>query len=234
MSRGVQDVPTTDDGLRPLFPHTDYQLDSEEIDVEARGWAQGCPHSSAARSFDRFAPLTGHGKEDKTLIADHFDTFDLCKHPESMSLHGVTSGRSPHVQAKLSPIWSLSKTTLNTDVLGVPVEQWVDTMPAPAWKDKADNRLMWRGSNTGTYHSKDTTWRASHRARLVGMSGWEASGDAHVLSPPTEGDSRPLKATILTANIAALNKGSLDVAFSGVPIREFGVPERCRIVASCI
>lgn len=137
-----------------------------------------------------------------------------------MSLHGVTSGRSPHVQAKLSAIWSLSKTTLNTDVLGVPVEQWMDTMPAPAWSKRKDTRLMWRGSNTGTYHSKETTWRASHRARLVGLSGWEAEGEAHVLSPPSGSDNRPLRDTILTANVAALNKGTLDIAFTGVPIRK--------------
>jgi hypothetical protein len=136
-----------------------------------------------------------------------------------MSLHGVTAGRSPHIQAELSPIWSLSKTTLNTDVLGVPVEQWVDKLDAPKWRDKKDDRLMWRGSNTGTYHSVETDWRSSHRSRLVGLCGWEAEGEVDFIPPPGEGGDRTMGDSMLRASLGPLNKATTDIAFSGIPIR---------------
>ncbi len=204
----------------------DYDPEEQEIDTTVRGWTHACAPESPAKHFDRFAPIT-KSKHSKSLVADHYATFDLCQHPNALSLHGVTSGKNPHVQPRLSPVFSLSKTSLHTDVLGVPVEQWTDSMPnAPAWRNKKDDRLMWRGSNTGTYHSQGTPWRVSHRTRLVGMAGWEASGDVDLMGPPTEGDARSIKETMLRAPAQTLNKGTLDIAFSGVPIREYSVRGR--------
>jgi hypothetical protein len=127
------------------------------------------------------------------------------------------------VDSELSPIWALSKTTLNSDVLVVPIEQWVDTPEGYGpYKDRPHSRLLWRGSNTGMYHANKEPWigwRKSHRVRLVEKtSAVAAEGDVDVLPPPTKSGS--LAMNLQHAPRRTVNAQYMNVAFVGKPSRK--------------
>lgn len=228
---GVHDTPQGFIGwdhrsdLVEMVEDEEYIEHEEEIDTTVRGWPAACSYTSPAKSFDRYSALThqtGKALEGKTFIANHASLFDLCQHPELLGLHGMLSGRNPHVQPELLPVFSLSKTTLNTDILGVPTEQWVSEMPAIPWKQRSRNRLMWRGSNTGAYHSTETTWRDSHRARLVKMTTTGEDGDhdeVWMLPAPLVGGEQSLKDTAVKGIRSGVNSQMLDIAFAGKPLQ---------------
>lgn len=201
----------------------EYYDSDEELDVTVRGWPAACPFGSPARNFNRFTPVTKKNHMDKSFIADHSAQFDLCKFPEQQALHGMLSGRRPHVQDELMPVFSLSKTSLNTDILGVPVEQWVESMPSIPWAQRTRDKLMWRGSNTGAYHSGETTWRQSHRTRLVETADKKARGELTLLPAPHAHHSKgySIGANVLKASKAGVNNQMLDISFAGDPLREY-------------
>jgi hypothetical protein len=157
------------------------------------------------------------------------------------------NGRRPHVQQTLLPTFSLSKTALHTDVLGVPMEQWMENLPTIPWERRTQDKLLWRGSNTGAYYSDEIDWRKTHRVRLVELA---SGGDemVDVIPPPRWGkgdddqerdgdeedeDDDPMMVTankskktireamrVLTKN--AVERKMLDIAFAGdEPLREF-------------
>jgi hypothetical protein len=185
----------------------------------SRGWLHACPRSSPARQPQ---PQNDPGR--KTFISDHQNTFDLCKYPEPLAMHGAILNRNPQVDAELSPVWTLSKTTLNTDVLAVPVEQWVDVPEElPKWRHRRYTRLMWRGSTTGMHYANKehwSGWRKSHRVRLVGMVSGEVDGGVDVMPPPTNRGS--LANNVRHASRASVNDRYLDVSFFGKPNRTLG------------
>lgn len=194
-----------------------------EIDTSVRGWENACMPSSRIRtdprSFNRFRPAVGH-RRDRSFIADHAATFDLCQHPEISTLHGVTSGKRQNMDPELKPMFCLSKTTVNTDILGIPVEQWQNDLPVVPWNERTKEALLWRGSNTGAWHSAETTWRLSHRTRLVEQCSADASGDVDLLPAPKANlPGRTLEEALLSTSRHWLNAKYLDVAFTGQPIQ---------------
>jgi len=57
---------------------------------------------------------------------------------------------------------------LHDDIMTMMPDQWVEDFSWDIpWKNKTDERLLWRGSNTGAFVDRDTRWRESHRIRLV-------------------------------------------------------------------
>ncbi len=80
--------------------------------------------------------------------------------------HGPESHPKPHTS--LIPLFSLAKTSVNSDILITPLDQFM-TSPGrdPEWSEKQDPRIAWRGSTTGiSWMDQSTPWRKSHRVRL--------------------------------------------------------------------
>jgi hypothetical protein len=210
--------------LLELVEDGEYYQEDEELDTTVRGWEAACPYSAPARTFNRYSALMEKRNplEGKSFIADHASQFDLCNAPQSLALHGMLSGRRPHVQEKLLPVFSLSRTSLNTDILGVPTEQWVESMPSIPWEERTRDRLMWRGSNTGAYYSTETPWRQSHRARLVKMADHEkpSKGDVAILPAPRADGAATLEEGAKKVAKVDVNRKMLDIAFAGAPLRQ--------------
>ncbi|KAG7570939.1 hypothetical protein FFLO_01137 [Filobasidium floriforme] len=190
---GIHDGPTGFIGydhrsdLETLVQDDEYYRTVEELDTTVRGWEAACPYGSPARRLtpsNRGAAGLALGK---TFVQDpSVSQFDICNHPEYMDLHGALNGRRPHVQQTLLPTFSLSKTALHTDVLGVPMEQWMESLPTIPWERRTQDKLLWRGSNTGAYYSDEIDWRKTHRVRLVELA---SGGDemVDVIPPPRWG-----------------------------------------------
>lgn len=83
----------------------------------------------------------------------------------------------------VKPVFSLSKTTLHSDILAVPVEQWVEDLPVVPWAERTSDKLLWRGSNTGMHYAKHTPWQNSHRIRAINLTRPDAEGFVDVLPP---------------------------------------------------
>jgi hypothetical protein len=199
-------------------PRIDYEPDGAEVET-ARGWANACSHASNARTSDRNARLKPPGKH---FVSDMRAQSDLCQHPYNIPLHGVTAGKKVQVSGLVKPVFSLSKTTLHSDILAVPVEQWVEDLPVVPWAERTSDKVLWRGSNTGMHYAKDTPWQKSHRIRAINLTRPDAEGFVDVLPPafhPHE-KTQLLQEAVAHLPMADLNKKMFDVAFAGSPIRE--------------
>ncbi|WWC88513.1 uncharacterized protein L201_003424 [Kwoniella dendrophila CBS 6074] len=111
--------------------------------------------------------------EGKSFIYDSLEAGDPCQNPYLIPLHGLTlephghdSLPKPHTQ--LLPLFSLAKTSVNSDILITPTDQFHDDLGKdPVWEDKDISKLVWRGSPTGISMMNSTLpWRQSHRIRL--------------------------------------------------------------------
>ena len=115
---------------------------------------------------------------------------DICLHPEIMPLHGFTTsvGTNP---GELVPLFTFAKTTVHSDILATPLEQYSSTYIGddPDWKDKSINKLLWRGSTTGVEFAKHVKWELSQRARMHFMS-HETKGDKTILYAQADGLER--------------------------------------------
>lgn len=180
------------------------------------------PSSRVRKNLASFNPFESiiSDKANRTFIADHAASLNLCDHPEISTLHGVTVGKRQNVDPEVRPIFSLSKTTVNTDILGVPTEQYQDHPEYVPWAEKTNESLVWRGSNTGAWYSTSTTWRQSHRTRLVMSSSRDADGEVDLLPAPKSKVPGSLEDALLSTSRSWLNAKYLDVAFTGDPIRE--------------
>jgi len=197
-------------------------LDSHEIfDVANIGWASACSPASPLRSADHetLPDLDELWNATKTFIWDHKLSMNPCIHPTHAQLNGFLKahGRGPSPRDTMVPAFSMCTTQLHADILTVAVEMWTDDVgPDPEWKDKPDDRLLWRGSNTGMYFDFDNGWNVSQRVRLVKTAN-EQTGKVRVLKPidkPSEavGDPELIEQ-------ADLNDLFMDIAFSRSPLQ---------------
>lgn len=54
-----------------------------------------------------------------------------------------------------------------SDILITPIEQYdADPGEDPLWANKRKNKMLWRGSTTGSRYDRATLWRPSQRSRL--------------------------------------------------------------------
>ena len=90
----------------------------------------------------------------------------------------VREGPRPYL---LYPVFSWFKTSMHSDLLSIPLEQYYTEVGAdPLWEKKKD-KVLWRGSSSGTFREKGTPWRSAHRDRLVlcaFLSLFDTIGDA--------------------------------------------------------
>ncbi|KAJ9105552.1 hypothetical protein QFC19_003534 [Naganishia cerealis] len=206
--------------------HEYYDTDSEELDTSEKGWSVACAYTSNARKPAlRDLNSKPYGK---SFVSDVSAQFDLCKHPYNIDLHGVTAGEEPHVSGYVKPIFSLSKTSLHADILAVPVEQWVEDLPVMPWDKRTSNKLLWRGSNTGTYYAKDEPWMKSQRIRAVNLTRPDVEGYVNVLPPAFYAEKKkPLREAVSYQVLGDLNEKMFDVSFAGspIPMGTHGLPD---------
>ena len=91
----------------------------------------------------------------------------MCRHPNIAGQHSAFLWNGPHVDY-LYPLFAWAKTTLHSDLLVTPLEQFNYQLGRdPSWQAKKFNKLLWRGSSTGPAYHRESRWRSSQRARLV-------------------------------------------------------------------
>ncbi|KAJ9095684.1 hypothetical protein QFC21_005556 [Naganishia friedmannii] len=191
---------------------------ARELNPEDQGWRLACPYSSNARNLrNPKAALKPNGKH---FVEDMSSQMNLCAHPYNLPIHGLTGRGTKHVDERLLPLFSFSKTALNADILIVPTEQWTDKVPVVPWNERTNNKLLWRGSNTGTHYSKTIPWRKSQRIRFVNETRPDSEAPIEYLSPPYH---LPQEDTLAEAMILAdkedVNEKFFDIAFVGSPIQ---------------
>lgn len=189
-----------------------------------RGLVHACPPNSLTK-------VHGAVYEDpkliktKSFISNPMSTFDLCNHPTYFPIHGVTAEKLPHMDGELKALFSLSKTLLHTDILGIPTEQFEDNMFNIPWDERTQDSLLWRGSNTGTYASGETNWRLTQRMRLIKETSPKAVGGIELLPVPNTKAEGTIEKESLMVKRATLNALTMDIVFAGTPIRKHPGPE---------
>ncbi|KAF9481733.1 hypothetical protein BDN70DRAFT_830395 [Pholiota conissans] len=186
--------------------------------INSIGWVSACPPDSPARQMKINLDEPPPRPTKKTFIYDHVATMDPCNHPDHFFHHGqfLSHNLGPSPQRALFPEFSYCSTTIHHNIR-IPVPYgWVeDIYPRtndPEWDDKVDERLLWRGSNTGMYHSATSRWEHSHRDFFVWHAN-ELEGTLKVLQPNKTrnekvGEPRELRK-------ARVNPALMDVAFAG-------------------
>lgn len=92
---------------------------------------------------------------------------NACSNPDIQTQHGVLLRGAPEAEL-LYPHFAFTKTSSFSDILVTPIEQFYREVGTDfPWEEKTLNKLIWRGSNTGTAWDKFTRWRSSHRARFM-------------------------------------------------------------------
>lgn len=199
----------------------DVDSSAEEPDLTYVGWRAACSSSSKIHKSDPDAapPPPPDAVAEKSFIVDMRSEMDPCQRPELVRLHGVLTGKKP-VDQPLSALFSISKTALHGDVLGVPPERVTNVTSSVPWSEKTHSRLLWRGANTGMHYGADREWRDTHRVRLMHL-GAEGSGSKTILPPPGSMGGKKLQDAAGKVDKSAANPHYFDMAFVGKAIREY-------------
>ena len=153
----------------------------------------------------------------KTLIYDHVQSMNPCDNPHLFYHHGqfLAQGKGPWPQPEIIPQFSYSTTALHQDIrLPVPPE-WEESYDDSEFDQKHDQRLLWRGENSGILSDKARLWKRSHRHYLVSYAN-DLEGTIEVLP-----SNRTTKETIGVLKVhkkAYLNPAMMDIAFLDPPI----------------
>ncbi|KAF8517363.1 hypothetical protein BU17DRAFT_91802 [Hysterangium stoloniferum] len=201
------------------------------IPVTNRGWAAACPPETPIHSYP-LAPLPTLGvplnppplPAKKSFIHDHPISMSPCLHPSHLPLSGFLSSRhfdtqfGPHLDAELLPIFSICASPLNADILTPAPEQFVEKGKIgvdPDWSDKVDERLLWRGSNTGAWADHGKEYNISQRYRLVEL-GTRRGGEMTVIFPKDRDAAVGPGETVTTG---AFNAAYMDISFVARPVQ---------------
>lgn len=84
----------------------------------------------------------------------------------------------------------------------------------PPFDEKPDERLLWRGRNTGIHHSSNTLWKNAHRDYFVRMAN-EIKGTIEIVPPNVTREEKIGEPR--TVRKARFNPALLDVSFVDVP-----------------
>ncbi|KAG5637556.1 hypothetical protein H0H81_004133 [Sphagnurus paluster] len=188
--------------------------------TERLGWASACAPSSPARAhpinLDSPPPVSSK----KTFIHDHVAAMNPCLHPQLFHQHGffLAHNLGPHPPRTLVPEFAFCTTALHHNVRIPNPYGWVEDLHRaddPEWAHRIDERVLWRGSNTGIFHAPHTRWRNAHRSAVVRFAN-VLEGTARVLLPTRTCAERvgPPK----EIRNAMLNPAAMDITFAGRPI----------------
>ena len=195
------------------------------------GWVSACSPDSPARQRPINLDSPPPRSVQKTFISDHLRSMDPCDHPELFYHHGqfLSHNLGPGPQPILIPEFSYCSTVLHHNIRIPTPYSWVeDIYPRshdPEWDDKFDDRLLWRGSNTGMFHSKTTRWKHSQRDFLVEFAN-DLDGVLDVLPYDRSKNEKLVETRELKKDI--INPITLDIAFAGQPIA--CTPEVCDLL----
>ncbi|KAG2004732.1 hypothetical protein CC2G_003257 [Coprinopsis cinerea AmutBmut pab1-1] len=189
--------------------------------ISGTGWRFACAPDSLPRrrppNLDEPPPRPAK----KTFIHDHVRTMDPCIHPNHFHQHGqfLSHNMGPTPQDAMVPEFAQCSTTLHHNIRYPTPYGWVeDIYPRsddPPFDDKIDDRLSWRGRNTGIFHSSTTLWQNSQRDFLVGFAN-ELEGSIKLL-PPNVTETEPLGG-LREMRKSRLNPAVMDIAFAEGPI----------------
>ncbi|KDQ62410.1 glycosyltransferase family 90 protein [Jaapia argillacea MUCL 33604] len=190
------------------------------------GWRAACKLSSPSAKLPINFAYPPHPNPHKTFIHNHRLAMDPCLHPIIFHTHGqfLSKGTGPmpsETNELFLPIFAYSSTLLHSDLRLTSMHGFVDDIiprsDDPAWEHKTDERLSWRGTNTGIFHSDLYRWKSAQRARLVAFAD-DLVGNLTVLtSPSEEGVDAPVGEG-MTIRKALVKPAMLDVAFAGTPL----------------
>jgi hypothetical protein len=185
------------------------------------GWISACAPNSPARRKPLNLDSPPLRPETKTLISNHLQSMDPCNNPHLFYHHGqfLSHNEGPSPQPVLVPEFAYCSTTLHHNIR-IPVPYlWVeDIYPRsfdPEWDDKFDERLLWRGSNTGIFHSEKSRWKDSQRDFLVEFAN-DYRGMLDVLPPDRARNEMMVDVREMLKS--RINPAVMDVAFAGKPI----------------
>lgn len=125
------------------------------------GWLGSCDPTSPAWNtefafydptpFNRSSLDPMSSASSRTFIYDHRAAMDPCQHPHLLRQHGqfVNHFRGPAPKTTITPFFSYSPSLLHRDITAAIPLAWVAEVDDPDWELKLDQRLHFRGSNTG-------------------------------------------------------------------------------------
>lgn len=198
--------------------------------VTARGWRFACPPDSPARQN----PV--NIKEDpvlsttKTFIYDHVRSMDPCLHTNHLAIHGQFLGQAdgPPASPSMVPEFGHCSTTMHHNIRMPSPYAWiadVNRADDPPFFEKVDDRLLWRGRNTGISHNPKSLWRNSHRDYFVRRAN-EIAGTLDVLHANVSREA-PV-GTPRTLRKSRVNPAMLDIAFADYPV--MCSPDTCKLL----
>ncbi|KAF7313801.1 hypothetical protein HMN09_00537400 [Mycena chlorophos] len=199
--------------------------------IDPAGWKSACPPGSPSHNLS-----VGEGFEppppttEKTFIFDHNLAMNPCLHPRHFWYNSLllNHNRGPTPQHQLLPEFAQCSTHMHHNIRIPTPYGWIDDIPRnddPPWDEKPDERVLWRGSNTGTHHTAKSRWRTAQRPHLMQLTN-DIRGMQTILSP-NKGRAEPVGQPI-TVRKARLNPGIFDVAFAGDPM--MCDPETCTLL----
>ncbi|KAJ3990207.1 glycosyl transferase family 90-domain-containing protein [Lentinula detonsa] len=204
-------------------------LNSPRPNDPHHGWLTACDPSSPASTtpFDFNAPYPSHlwpngdpmsPSHTRTFIHDHRAAMDPCQNPHLLRQHGqfVKFGKGVEPRSLIIPILSFSPSTLHHDIISANPMNWIRDLPLganPAWEEKIDERLHWRGANTGIHYSKNIIWRLSHRVRMMEWASHNLYSGLRILGLGVKKDERIGEGTVVDK--ARWVPAMLDIAFTG-------------------
>ncbi|KAJ3886481.1 glycosyl transferase family 90-domain-containing protein [Lentinula edodes] len=202
---------------------TDSYIGKEQLPpIHRLGWLSACDPESPARRIDFNLDGPRPPKPKKSFIHDHLLTMDPCLHPDLFWVHGqfLSHDTGPNPYSTMIPEFSSCSTSLHHNIRFPTPYGWIeDILPRsddPDFADKTDERLLWRGTNTGIHHSPRTRWQSSQRDTLVRIAN-EVNGTLEYLVPPDPGyEDQPVD-NPKTARRARLNPAMMDAAFVREP-----------------
>ncbi|KAH0578976.1 hypothetical protein H2248_003152 [Termitomyces sp. 'cryptogamus'] len=179
------------------------------------GWLSGCSPTSRARQGG-----SEQLSQQKTFIHDHRKAMDPCRHPYLLeSIGEFLKHEHPGPSHRMLPRFAYCATLMHHDIQIPTLFAWVDdVLPRsddPQWDQKLDERLVWRGSNTGIWHAQDTRWQKAQRTRLVDLAR-DLNGTVKVLLSSSTEDVRVGEGIEIPRG--KVNPAMMDVAFAGEPV----------------
>lgn len=144
---------------------------------------------------------------------------NLCLNPHLLWHHGqfLSHNNGPTPQTAMVPEFSACSTTVHHNIRIPTPYGWVEDIPRgddPEWDQKLDERLLWRGTNTGIYHADHTRWQESHRISAVGHAN-DLNGTMDIILPQ-DSKLHPVGEP-KTARKSHVNPAMMDIAFAGDP-----------------
>ncbi|KAJ8507642.1 hypothetical protein ONZ45_g10011 [Pleurotus djamor] len=218
---------------------TDYEVKQAALDAAASGryvdyskpprmprlgFISACPPDSPAR---RSGLIVDQRKRppprmDKTFIYDHRTSMDPCQNPYLFYYHSQFlpyPPRAPSAQPVLSAQLTYCSTMVHHNIQPPSFISWqADVTPRandPPWENKTDDRIFWRGSNTGMIFSDETPWRYSQRPRLVHLAN-DMEGTITIKVPNDGTSNKPYHD--VEVDRKRLNSLLFDIHFAGAPI----------------